>query len=67
MERHKNEKEKRKNSLSEGTRKYGYISTKSVLTMAEAAGFSGLQEDVAKNLAEDVTYRLRYIIQVCVF
>ena len=59
--------EKRKNSLSEGTRKYGYISTKSVLTMAEAAGFSGLQEDVAKNLAEDVTYRLRYIIQVCVF
>ena len=56
--------EKKKMLLEEGTRKYGYISSTSVITMAEAAGFSNIQEDVAKNLAEDVTYRLRYIIQV---
>lgn len=57
--------EKKKMVLEEGTRKYGYISSTSVVTMAEAAGFSNIQEDVAKNLAEDVTYRLRYIIQQC--
>lgn len=56
--------EKKKTVTDEGTRRYGYISAKSVITMAETAGFSGIQEDVAKNLAEDVTYRLRYIIQV---
>lgn len=56
--------EKKKTSNDEGTRKYGYISANSVITMAEAAGFTGIQEDVARNLAEDVTYRLRYIIQV---
>lgn len=56
--------EKKKTSMEEGTRKYGYISANSVITMAESAGFSGIQEEVAKNLAEDVTYRLRFIIQV---
>lgn len=56
--------EKKKGSTEESSRKYGYISAKSVITMAESAGFPGLQEDVARKLAEDVTYRLRYIIQV---
>ncbi|KAK6616886.1 hypothetical protein RUM43_014856 [Polyplax serrata] len=57
--------EKKKSSTEESSRKYGYISAKSVITMAESAGFPGLQEDVARKLAEDVTYRLRYIIQQC--
>ena len=56
--------EKKKNLMDEGTRKFGYISANSVITMAEAAGFTNIQEDVAKNLAEDVTYRLRDVIQV---
>lgn len=35
----------------------------SVKAMAESVGISNLQDDAAKELAEDVTYRLKCIIQ----
>lgn len=35
----------------------------SVKAMAESVGVSNLQDDAAKDLAEDVTYRLKCIVQ----
>ena len=59
----KSHKKKTENKSGE-SRKYGQIPYDSVVTAAETNGITGLQEDVAKQLAEDVSYRLREIIHV---
>ncbi|KAJ9590983.1 hypothetical protein L9F63_015989 [Diploptera punctata] len=61
LQSHKKKTEKKS---GEG-RKYGQISYDSVVAAAESNGITGLQEDVAKQLAEDVSYRLREIIHKC--
>ncbi|KAK2719318.1 transcription initiation factor TFIID subunit 6-like [Artemia franciscana] len=39
------------------------LSPESIKIMAESIGISGLQEDCARELAEDVTFKLKWIIQ----
>ena len=60
LQTHKNKAEKK----SGENRKYAQIPYDSIVTAAETNGITGLQEEVAKQLAEDVSYRLREIIHV---
>ncbi|XP_022913309.1 uncharacterized protein [Onthophagus taurus] len=43
-------------------RKYAGIGPESILTYSEQAGFEHLSEDVCYGLAEDISYKLRYVI-----
>jgi len=45
-------------------RRYAVLSKETVQIYAESVGISDLTEDVSSQLAEDVSYRLRDIIQV---
>ena len=47
-------------------RKYAIFSKDSIRTMAESAGYDKVSEETAAILAEDVCYRLREAVQVCV-
>lgn len=48
-------------------RRYAIISKDSVKAYGESSGHSGVSDEVAAVLAEDVIYRLREIVQVCIF
>ena len=39
----------------------------SIQTWAETSGISDLPHEIARNLASDVTYRLRQVLNVCRF
>jgi hypothetical protein len=60
LQSHKKKTEKK----SGESRKYAQISYESVSVAAETNGISALSEDVRKQLAEDVSYRLREVIHV---
>lgn len=47
-------------------KKYAIFLKDSIKTMAESAGHERLSEETAAILAEDVCYRLREAVQVCV-
>ena len=42
----------------------GYFTTESAKAIAEAAGVSGLADDALHYICEDVTYRMKFAIQV---
>ncbi|CAH1790630.1 unnamed protein product [Owenia fusiformis] len=46
-------------------KKYAILTKDSIQTMGESVGLSEISEEVAANLSEDVSYRLREIIQTC--
>lgn len=46
-------------------RRYVHLAPETVTNIAESLGISNLSAGVAKELAEDVTYRLRDIADVC--
>jgi len=46
-------------------RRYVHLAPETICNVAEAIGIGGLSTAVAKELAEDVTYRLREISDVC--
>ncbi|GLG99981.1 Uncharacterized protein GBIM_06345 [Gryllus bimaculatus] len=46
-------------------RKYAVISPHSIVSLAESCGIVKLNEEIASKIGEDVTYRLREIIQGC--
>jgi hypothetical protein len=60
LQSHKKKTEKK----SGESRKYAQISYDSISAAAEANGISALSEDIRKQLAEDVSYRLREVIHV---
>ena len=41
------------------------LSGESMKVIAESVGISGLQDEAAVHLAEDASYRLKQVIQVC--
>jgi hypothetical protein len=55
---------KKTDKKSGESRKYAHIPCDSVSVTAEANGVSALSEDIKKQLAEDVSYRLREVIHV---
>ena len=46
-------------------KKFIQISPESIMLMGDSAGNSSVPDCVAKSLAEDASYRLRELIQVC--
>ena len=50
---------------SNDDRRYVRVDTDTVLNVAESLGIQGLGAHVAKDLAEDVTVRLRELADVC--
>jgi hypothetical protein len=60
LQSHKKKPEKK----SGESRKYAQISYDSISVAAESNGISALSEDIRKQLAEDVSYRLREVIHV---
>jgi len=46
------------------SRHYAYISTETITKIAESIGIASLHDDIAVNLAEDVSYKLQEIIHV---
>lgn len=42
-----------------------HLSAESMRMIAESVGISGLNDEVATYLAEDVTFRLKGVVQVC--
>ncbi|XP_069678200.1 TAF6-like RNA polymerase II p300/CBP-associated factor-associated factor 65 kDa subunit 6L [Periplaneta americana] len=61
IQTHKKKTEKK----SGESRKYAQISCDSIIAAAEANGISAVSEDISKQLAEDVSYRLREVIHNC--
>jgi len=55
---------KKTNKKSGESRKYAQIPCDSIAVTAEANGISVLGEDIGRQLAEDVSYRLREVIHV---
>lgn len=55
---------KKTDKKSGESRKYAQIQCDSITVTAEANGVSVLGEDIRKQLAEDVSYRLREVIHV---
>ena len=45
----------------------GHLTGESVRMVAESVGISGLPDTAASYLAEDCTYRLKQIVQVCFY
>lgn len=60
LQSHKKKTEKK----SGESRKYAQISYDSISCAAETNGLIALSEEIRKQLAEDVSYRLREVIQV---
>jgi hypothetical protein len=60
LQSHKKKTEKN----SDESRKYAQIPYDSISVAAETNGISALSEDIKKQLAEDVSYRLREVIHV---
>ena len=46
-------------------RRYVHLDPETVLNVAESLGISNLGTNVAKELAEDATFRLREVADVC--
>ena len=42
-----------------------HLTAESIKTVSEAVGIVGLPDDAATQLAEDCTYRLKQVVQVC--
>ena len=40
------------------------VATESIKVIGESIGISGIGDDVARELAEDITYRLKSLVQV---
>lgn len=52
--------------MSEGESMYGTtLSQESIKVIAESIGVGNFPDEAAKELAEDVSYRLKEIVQVC--
>lgn len=60
----KKKKNSERKSTEDWNRKYGLIFPQSIKSMAESVGIGVISDDVASSLSEDVSYRLRSIIQV---
>ena len=58
---------KRVNNRKMGSEAHGitHVSLESIKSIGESIGVSSLTDDVAKELADDVTFRLKTIVQVC--
>lgn len=47
-------------------RKYAQIAPQSITLKAESCGFTELHEDISRVLSQEVSYRLREIVHVCI-
>lgn len=53
-----------KNKKSSSVTQSGSFTSDSVKVVAESNGVSGLSDDALHYMADDVTYRLKFVIQV---
>lgn len=56
---------KRNATMAEGENHYGTsLSVESMKVIAESIGISNLPDDAAKELSDDISYKLKVVIQV---
>lgn len=57
--------DKKRNAMAEGENLYGTsLSVESMKVIAESIGISNLPDDAAKELSDDISYKLKVVIQV---